>query len=477
MKNSVFAKNLGSTVVLLLLTIFLLGGVFAGWSYQFTVEDQRNELSSVAEKATHVVSSLSGSFSTDSFEMGMSISILGDTSHYTIMLTDCDGTILSCSDSDGLTCDHLGLTLSPVMMDTLAEKGSFRGTSSASGIFEERRYMVVLPLMDSVGATQLGYLIVSSAPAELAAPWRTSSGKLVLVAVIVAIIALLISYFNAKHLTSPINQMTKAADSFARGDFSSRVEVESDDEIGRLADSFNLMADSLERSENLRREFISDVSHELKTPMTTISGFADGILDGTIPPDKEKEYLEIISFETRRLSRLVRNMLDVSKLTDQDSDSILKQHFDLTEVVCQTLLSLEKTITDRNLDVDADFPEDSITVLGDRDAITQVVYNLLDNAAKFADSGSTLRLAIWKQSGRAYVSIEDTGAVIPEDDLPMIFDRFHKSDKSRSMDKDGVGLGLYIVKTILDRHREDIFVTSGNGITKFTFTLTIAPQS
>ncbi|MBQ4040899.1 MAG: HAMP domain-containing histidine kinase, partial [Oscillospiraceae bacterium] len=179
---------------------------------------------------------------------------------------------------------------------------------------------------------------------------------------------------------------------------------------------------------------------------------------------------------THRLSRLVRNMLDVSQLSAKEPTELRKSSFDLTEVVVQTLLSLEKKITDRKLDVDAEIPEEPIVTLGDRDSITQVVYNLLDNAAKFAAEGSVIKLSVYKRSGRAYVSVENRGETIPEKELPLIFDRFHKTDKSRNFDKDGVGLGLYIVKTILDNHREDIFVTSANGVTKFTFTLTIAPQ-
>jgi len=290
------------------------------------------------------------------------------------------------------------------------------------------------------------------------------------------VIAFIVSFITTKRTTHPIKEITNTARKFARGDFSSRVDIDNEDEIGDLADSFNLMADSLERSENLRKEFIANISHELKTPMTTISGFADGIMDGTIPPEKASEYLAVISSETHRLSRLVRNMLDASQLSAKEPSELRKNSFDLTEVVVQTLLSLEQKIIGRKLDVDADLPEEPIITLGDRDSITQVVYNLLDNAAKFASEESVIKLAVYKQAGRAYVSVDHHGATIPEKELPLIFDRFHKTDKSRNYDKDGVGLGLYIVKTILDNHREDIFVTSSDGVTKFTFTLTIAPQ-
>ena len=247
------------------------------------------------------------------------------------------------------------------------------------------------------------------------------------------------------------------------------------DEISTLAEAFNSMADSLAKVESQRSEFIANVSHELKTPMTTISGFAEGILDGTIPPEREKEYLQIIVSETRRLSRLVRRMLDLSRLNALAENSVTAQEtFDLTEIMSQVLISLESKITSRKLDVDVQMPQEKLMVWGDPDAVTQVCYNLLDNAAKFAAPDSTITVQITKKDGKAVISIRDLGATIPPDELPLLFDRFHKADSSRSMDRDGVGLGLYIVKTILNNLKETINVTSEDGVTQFTFTLTLA---
>ena len=208
--------------------------------------------------------------------------------------------------------------------------------------------------------------------------------------------------------------------------------------------------------------------------MTTISGFADGILDGTIPKEQEEKYLISIRDETRRLSRLVRNMLDVSRTKAASADPKRRTVFDLTELVLENLLSFEKRATEKNLDVDPQFPENRLMVQADKDGITQVIYNLLDNAVKFSKAGSCITLRLYKEGQKAYVSVKDEGETIPPDDLPYIFDRFHKSDRSRSMDKDGVGLGLYLVKTIINSHDEDIAVKSENGITEFVFTLPLA---
>ena len=204
--------------------------------------------------------------------------------------------------------------------------------------------------------------------------------------------------------------------------------------------------------------------------MTTIAGYTDGILDGTIPPENEHKYLQIISDESRRLSRMVRRMLDMSQL--QAMDPLRSgSHFDICESMRRVLISMEKKITDRDLDVEADIPDEPILVLGDNDMITQVIYNLLENATKFARAGSTLYLGVEPLDGKARVTVRNLGDTIPAQELPLLFERFHKSDKSRSEDKDGVGLGLYIVKTILEQHREKINVTSEDGVTTFSFSL------
>ena len=181
-------------------------------------------------------------------------------------------------------------------------------------------------------------------------------------------------------------------------------------------------------------------------------------------------YLRIISDESRRLSRLVRRMLDVSQL--QAIDPLREgKHFDICESMRRVLISMERKITDRNLDVEADIPEEPILVLGDKDMITQVIYNLLENATKFAREGSTLYLGVTTIDGKARVTVRNEGDTIPAEELPLLFERFHKSDKSRSEDKDGYGLGLYIVKTILEQHKEKISVTSEDGVTAFSFSL------
>ena len=303
--------------------------------------------------------------------------------------------------------------------------------------------------------------------------WRAFFAMFLMTSVIVLLLSFVASAWVSMRQSRPIREMAAATRAFAEGNFDTRMHDYGAGEIGELASAFNAMADSLQETERQRREFIANISHELKTPMTSIAGYTDGLLDGTIPPEKEKEYLHIISDESRRLSRLVRRMLEVSQLQSRDVMRS-KAPFDVCESMRRVLISMEKKITDRGLDVEADIPDEPVTVLGDNDLITQVIYNLLENATKFARAGSTLYLGLAVTNGRAVVSVRNEGDTIPAEEIPLLFERFHKSDKSRSEDKDGVGLGLYIVKTILEQHREHIAVTSENGLTTFAFTLSLA---
>ena len=225
------------------------------------------------------------------------------------------------------------------------------------------------------------------------------------------------------------------------------------------------------RLDDARREFVANVSHELKTPMTTIGGYIDGMLDGTIPPEKQQHYMQIVSGEVRRLSRLVRNMLDIAKLQAMGVEDSRKTRFDLGEELSDVLITFEQKIYNKHLDVRVDLPDKPVWTRAERDSITQVIYNLIDNAIKFCPDGGRLSLRVQSDGGKARVSVENIGPTIDKDELPLLFDRFHKADKSRSADREGWGLGLYIAKTIVGAHGGDIWATSENGVTQFNFTL------
>lgn len=287
------------------------------------------------------------------------------------------------------------------------------------------------------------------------------------------VLSFILMYILSRRITNPLKQMTLAARRIASGEWQNRLVCKGNDEVAMLADSFNHMIVTLENLEKMRRDFVANISHELRTPMTSINGFIEGILDGTIPEDRQREYLNIVKEEVRRLQRLVSDMLDIARM-EAGEVKVNLTAFDICETVRLSVIHLQQMIEDKNINFRASFEQESMQVKGDRDAIQRVVINLLHNAAKFTPESGDISVTVRKIKGKVEIVIADTGEGISKEDLPYIFDRFHKADKSRSRDKTSVGLGLYIVKNILKAHGEEIQVESelGKG-TVFTFTLPV----
>ena len=472
--KSIYLRNFMATAILVTVCFLIISLAFVGIGRQYLISEYQEKMDTCALEVSRIAAAVSRSEKLSSWSLSMNLSALSNSTGNHIFVTDSEGLIVSCSDRS-MRCDHLGRHVSGAFFDTLTQEGQNKEISSLDGIYGSGRYVAAREIRGQ-DKSLLGYVFVSSAVDNMLGAWRTFLGISAGVGLAVFALALLMSLFFSKRMARPLDDMAEASRKFARGDFSVRVKQEDDptDEMGALIESFNKMADSLESAEARRSEFIANISHELRTPMTTIAGFADGILDGTIPREEEDKYLRSIRDETRRLSRLVREMLDLSQMRSRASDPARRTVFDLTELICQTMLSFEDRASKKNLDVDPQLPDDPIMVTADKDAITQVIYNLIDNAVKFARAGSCIVIKLYKENGKAYVSVRDEGETIPPEDLPFIFDRFHKSDRSRSLDKDGVGLGLYLVKSIINSHDEDIAVKSENGVTEFVFTLSLA---
>jgi len=474
--RSIGIKNFTAMAVTVLgcfmLVVFSLLGLGRVYIIRSTTESMRAS----ADEVSHIAAAISETDSMDSWLMGMSVSAISNSTGSHIFITDPQGVILTCSDRTPL-CRHIGLRLGDGVMQSVVD-GSLSQPSDLGGLFTEARYVVSHSINAETDGSIRGYVFVTNSASDIQGAWSTFLMMVSVVSIVVIMFSLVFAFAYSTRMARPLDEIAAASRKFARGDFSVRVRQVDDpeDEMGALIDSFNKMADSLEKADARRAEFIANVSHELRTPMTTIAGFADGILDGTIPQEQADKYLVSIRDETRRLSRLVRDMLDVSQMKAGSIDSGKYTKFDLIELVLQTLLSFETRATRKNLDVDPQLPENNIMVYADKDAITRVIYNLLDNAVKFAKPGSCLVIRVYKEGEKAFFSVKDEGETIPPDDLPFIFDRFHKSDRSRSMDKDGVGLGLYLVKTIINSHDEDIAVKSEDGMTEFVYTLKLADK-
>ncbi len=479
--RSAYSRQFALVAGLILSSFLLLGASFATLSYRYTMDAQMNTLEDTAE--------FIGEFTANYRAQGMDIRSegfrayifsLAKISKAHVLLCETSGEIVYSADGQGKGTlnDLVGQRLPAVVTQRMLGEGEYHRHGNLGGVYSESRYIAGVPIVIHTSGKDntIGMAFVSTASDDLTQLWRQLSGIFVVAAVAVGMVAFVFTSVTTKRQTRPLKEMAETVREFGHGDFDKRMsptQTGRPDEMGELARAFNAMADSLAKAEAQRSEFIANVSHELKTPMTTISGFADGILDGTVPPEREAAALETISSETKRLARLVRRMLDLSRL--QSGEGITAQEqFDAVELTARALVSLEGKISAKGLDVVVDLPEEPVLVWGEPDAITQVCYNLLDNAIKFAHEGGHLWVSIRREGAKALVTVKDEGATIPPEELDSIFDRFHKSDKSRSMDRDGVGLGLYIVKTILNEHRENITVESAEGLTTFTFSLTLA---
>ena len=476
MRNNLFRRQFLLTAGLILLSFILLAASFTALSYRYMVREKKESMEenvSYAASMTQVILQRGFDPAEDAFPIyGPALSHISDSD---LVLCDASGTVLRYIADGADDLDYVGSTISSDVTSQMIQNGIYSGMSDL-GIYSGVHFAAGAPIFLQTGqGDSMQYFIFMTASAtDLVVLWKSLATLFFFVAVIVMCVACIACSIFSMQQVKPLREMADAVRRFGMGEYDVRVDdTGHKDEIGDLASAFNAMADSLANSEKRRQEFVANISHELKTPMTTISGFTNGILDGTIPPEKVNDSLQVISSETARLSRLVRRMLDVSAL--QARESVQSQvEFDISETMVQVMISLEGKIKNRQLDMDVHIPDDPVRVWGDPDGITQVCYNLLDNAAKFAAPGTAIAVTITTKGPKAYISVKNQGETIPPDELNMIFDRFHKSDRSRSIDKEGVGLGLYIVKTILNNHKENITVTSKDGVTEFIFTLTLA---
>lgn len=352
------------------------------------------------------------------------------------------------------------------------ERNSVIGTMG--GIFSETMFTLQVPVFQE-NRTTVGAVLVSIPIPQKQRMTYEIVRLLMLSAACVATITFIMSYFLARRITRPIKDIQVSAKEFAKGHFSARVGATATEsgvtEISELGQTFNEMAYELEKVEEIRQSFISDVSHELRTPMTTIGGFVYGMMDDTIPPEKQKEYLKIVHDEINRLSRLVNTFLDISRMR-ADKAVLNKSHFDINEAIRITVIGLEQRLEEKNIRLTLNFEAENCYVFADSDAIKRVLTNLLDNALKFTEENGAITVTVVTKQHDVFVSIYNTGCGIPEEQQKMIFERLYKGDKSRSINREGTGIGLYLVKNIIQAHGKNITVKSTEGeFAEFTFCL------
>ena len=292
-----------------------------------------------------------------------------------------------------------------------------------------------------------------------------------LVSVVVAIlVALVASYFISRHFIRPIKKIENTAKEITLGRYTTIASATTINEYNEMITSFNKMSVELEKQDRARSDFIANISHDLRTPLTSIMGYVKGIMDGTIPAEMQNQYLGVVVSEAERMQHMIENNLDLSKYESGNFVPHISE-FDLSEIVRSIVISMEKRIREKNIVVNFKYENKENPVEADETAIYRVVQNLVDNALKFASIGSEIEISVKNKNGLVYCGIKNYGSSISEEEQKYIWDRYYKVDSSRSYHKTGSGLGLYIVKSIINQHNQHINIISDENSVEFEFTL------
>ncbi|MBQ3602924.1 MAG: HAMP domain-containing histidine kinase [Clostridia bacterium] len=470
--------------LILLFSFALLGASLVIFSGRYAYNQHGNLLSenahNVADSASTLLSggyiSMFGEGDSSMAALGSSLDLISTSINADVFICDTSGSIIMCRDYFekgayvGNYCElHDEIK---IRGETLARslEGQYLTVGSIDELHQENHYIAGEPVtvMGRTVAVVFAIAPVSNSIVSFIEPIVQLMFVSMLVALAFAVVAI---YFLAHSLTRPLKKMARATRSYAAGDFSPRINIHRNDEIGELAQAFNTMANSLEQLESSRRNFVANVSHELKTPMTTIGGFIDGMLDGTITPEQQERYLKIVSGEVKRLSRMVVSMLNLSKIEAGQLDLNIK-NVDLSGLVLTSFLNFERKISEAKIEVRGLEYLDAHTVRADEDMLGQVVYNIIDNAVKFTPEHGYISVSIKEADGMVQTRISNSGSGVAQEELDKIFERFYKVDKSRSTDTKSTGLGLHIVRSILELHGGKIHAVSEEGrYTEFIFEL------
>lgn len=397
------------------------------------------------------------------------VDLISQTAEVDVFFVGRDGRILlvttdSCLQQGTVAAEYLQKT------EALPEGESYHVTSRLDGLFAKRHFVAARALRSSSGQT-IGYLFIGSSTEDFSSYLADVFSNFMLSASMMLLFASVLTLVITHRLTGPLHEITDAAQKFGGGDFTVRVAVNGDDEVAQLARNFNLMAENLAAMDSSRSQFMGNIAHELRTPMTTIKGFIDGMLDGTIPEELRGHYLQIVSQETGRLARLVQNMLDISKL-ESGEYRVNARMFNVWDSLTGAAFAAEQRISAAGIDVEGFEDAQRTLVYADPDLIHQVVYNLLDNAIKFTPQGGVIRLSAVNLGSCVEVAVWNSGQGIAPEALPFVFERFYKEDQSRGLHARGSGLGLHICKVLVNLSGGQIRVESAQGEwCRFVFTL------
>ena len=469
-KGSLFRRYFAICFFTLLFCTLMLGLVMLSFSSQLFRQEKTDTLTASVAKASEILEANLASHAyiyVTADEVEDQMDLIQKTAGATVLFCDLSGNVRLCS--EGGNCTHKSSVVPGEILEQAAT-GAYSGISSMSGFLSTGSYVygTVFAANDMV----YGYMFAFAPVTDL----FNYMGQIGIVFLASTALMLLAAFFLVNYIVSvslePLKSISEAASRFGSGDMSARAIVRGDDEIGQLAQVFNAMADSVEELEKTRQSFVANLSHELRTPMTSISGYIDGILDGTIPREDESKYLQITSSEIKRLARLSQSLLDLARMEASSETNLSDVR--VWDVIINVMLGSEKKISDKKIEVNDLEPTDLSAVVNP-DMLHQVVYNLIDNAVKFTPDGGSLKIGAEKRDDTVVMTVQNSGPGISAEDLPHIFERFYKSDKSRAMDKTGTGLGLYIVRTLVERMNGTITAESAEGeYARFTVILPAA---
>ena len=447
-------KSVSVAFFSLMSTLLIFGTVIMGgselvlFSNYFAQEryDVLDEVVNVAQRtASHLVQEAALPEGEELEALNTKLELIGESAEVYLFFTDCDGNVVLASDPDDLAGDVVEAS---VLEKSAKAKENYHIFGTLDGVLTEKSYISVHEMRSESGECT-GYLFLCSSGDRLVEFRKEFFSNFFLSACLMLLVASVLTKVMMHKLTDPIQKVTDAAQRFGGGDLSVRVEgVDGEGEVADLARTFNKMADNIQSNDNSRGQFMGNIAHELRTPMTTIKGFIDGILDGTIPPDMQNHYLQLVSEETGRLARLIQNMLDLSKL-ESGEYQVNARMFNIWETLTGVALSAEQRINDGMIDIDGLTMDEKVLVYADPDLIHQVAYNLLDNAIKFTPAGGTIRFGVERLGPEVEVSIWNSGQGISPEALPYVFQRFYKEDQSRGLHARVAGLGLNICKVLV----------------------------
>ena len=480
MIKSIFIKYILVFLIIITLSFFILAVTISASIVNYSIEEKQMSVVNTAAVVHQYVSVILRSSDVPQLESfieqrkdSLTQELVGFTrfaEDALIFITDEKGKILiSTTPDDYFNKD----VISANIINSIIEMQNGSSTyQNLDDVFQTRHLVYSEPLMLTTGEVY-GVLFVCSTSATVNLFVEKTIGTIILSCLWVLVATMVVVYFITDNIVSPLKRMSKAAKNFASGHFDVRVPVRGDDEVTELSIAFNNMAAALANKDEMNRSFLANVSHDLKTPMNNIANYIDGILDGIIPEDKHEYYLKIVSDEVRRLARLVSTLLDITRIQAGEF-KFNKTNFNICEISRIVLLSFEQKINEKKIEIEFAGDSENMYVYADVDAVRRILHNLCENAVKFTDDGGLIRIGITdkQKDKKIQVSVYNTGQGIEDEDLPYVFDRFYKSDRSRGLDKTGVGLGLFSVKTIIDAHEEKITVTSEYGKhCEFIFTL------